>query len=438
VLDCNDGRISRYFVHETPQPGIPPAKINRVEVYWHSVTYRTVIIYIAFLFAIALGVTYVIAPGAIVGLFERVDHVFNGSGDAPAAVNPGQIRFVNLDGDVQIKKVNSVRWEQADYRTTLEKGDLIQTSDNGAARIAFPDGTNYTVKGATLVTVEENSVDRNHATKVGVQVSTGAVDLTTGTWTSPSSKAVISFNDAHASVEQNSRATVHTDAARNEGEITVSAGSAEVRQGDQQVHLDTWQRAQVARGTAIQKSNVLAPPDLVAPINFSPLIFPEPKEAAIHFEWKPAAEAASYVLRVSSTSTFNKVAVERKVTATGADITGIDTGDYFWNVTAIDSNKHESEPSNTYKFTVVSQGKGQEMALEVEQTVLHGSVVEVIGRTEPGAALIINGQAVADITADGKFRFFTDQLARGSQTILITGQNRRGGTATKRIPIVIP
>jgi hypothetical protein len=78
------------------------------------------------------------------------------------------------------------------------------------------------------------------------------------------------------------------------------------------------------------------------------------------------------------------------------------------------------------------------MLLEVDGTQLHGNVVEVIGRTEPGAALIVNGQPVANILTDGRFRYFTDPLARGSQTIVITGQNRRGGTAIKRVPIVIP
>ena len=37
------------------------------------------------------------------------------------------------------------------------------------------------------------------------------------------------------------------------------------------------------------------------------------------------------------------------------------------------------------------------MLLEVDSTELHGNVVELIGRTEPGAALIINGESVADI-----------------------------------------
>ncbi|MCP6756152.1 hypothetical protein NL533_31490, partial [Klebsiella pneumoniae] len=56
-----------------------------------------------------------------------------------------QAKFVNLDGKVQVKKVNSVTWVDADYHTTLDKGDLIQTGGDGAARITFADGTEYTV-----------------------------------------------------------------------------------------------------------------------------------------------------------------------------------------------------------------------------------------------------------------------------------------------------
>jgi hypothetical protein len=78
------------------------------------------------------------------------------------------------------------------------------------------------------------------------------------------------------------------------------------------------------------------------------------------------------------------------------------------------------------------------MLLDVDATELQGNVVEVIGRTEPGAALIINGEEVADIQQDGRFRYFTPAMERGSHTIVITGQNRRGGTAIKRVDIVIP
>ena len=62
----------------------------------------------------------------------------------------------------------------------------------------------------------------------------------------------------------------------------------------------------------------------------------------------------------------------------------------------------------------------------------------MIGRTEPGAALIVNGDSVADIRPDGRFRYFTQPLPRGSHDLAIMGQNRRGGTATRPISIVIP
>jgi hypothetical protein len=116
----------------------------------------------------------------------------------------------------------------------------------------------------------------------------------------------------------------------------------------------------------------------------------------------------------------------------------LDPGEYFWRVRAIDGDNNLSDASDAYKFTLVTQGKELEMLLEVDDTELQGSVVEVIGRTEPGAALIVNGEQVADIQPDGHFRYFTAPMERGSHTIVITGQNRRGGTAIKRVQVVIP
>ena len=57
---------------------------------------------------------------------------------------------------------------------------------------------------------------------------------------------------------------------------------------------------------------------------------------------------------------------------------------------------------------------------------------------EPGAALIINGQQVADIRQDGHFHYFTEPMTSGNHTLVIMGQNRRGGTGIKRVDILIP
>jgi hypothetical protein len=135
---------------------------------------------------------------------------------------------------------------------------------------------------------------------------------------------------------------------------------------------------------------------------------------------------------------FNHVMMNRKVSSEEVDITGLEPGDYFWRVRAIDADNKMSEFSDSFKITLVVQGKEQEMLLEVDDTELNGNVVEVIGKTEPGAALIINGEQVASIQSDGRFRHFLPPMAKGSHDIVITGQNRRGGTATKRVQVVIP
>jgi hypothetical protein len=413
-------------------------KINRVEVYWHTVTYKTVALYCVVVAAIILATVYLIFPETSSNALQRLSDSLMRRNIAAGVISAKQARFVNLDGKVQVKKVNSVQWTSADYQMQLDKGDLIQTGPEGVARVAFADGTTYTVKGDTLVTVEENLVAQDAPTRVGVHISSGAVDLATPTWGVPGSKADISFENAVASLRENSRAAVRSDPNTKQQEITVASGGAELNRGGEHVEVGQWEKVSFPTGGAMTKTEVLAPPALLEPLNLQPIILADPKHDLIHFSWRPANTAKMYVFQVSNTAMFTQVMMERKTPNSSIDITGLDPGEYFWKVRAIDAGNASSDLSDPYKFTLVTQGKEREMLLEVDDTVLHGNVVEVSGRTEAGAALIINGQQVADIRQDGKFHYFTEPMARGDHTLVITGQNRRGGTAIKHIDIVIP
>jgi hypothetical protein len=411
--------------------------IRHVEVYWHTVTYKTVALLILLVVAMVVAGMYITVPNWTEVVTKKLDSMVGNPEKEMLTSAQTQAKFVNLDGRVQVKKVNSVTWVNADYHTTLDKGDLIQTGSDGAARITFADGTEYTVNKDTLITVEENNVTPDHS-NTAVRINTGAVDLATPTWTLRDAQAAVSVEDATAFMKQNSRATVKNDPNKNEHEIVVSTGAAEVQRGGEKIQLTQWEKVSFPTGGAIQKSNVLAPPGLVAPLNMQPIISESPKAEKIRFEWQSVDEAVSYTLRISPTTMFTKMVKEVKVSGTAADISGLESGDYFWNVTATNANKETSEYSETFKFTLVQQGKSQEMLLDVESTQIHGRVAELIGKTEPGAALIINGQPVANISADGTFRHFTEPLEPGEHTIVVMGSNRRGGTATKRISIVVP
>ncbi len=413
-------------------------KAPRVEVYWTAITYKTVILYVLLALVIISAGIYLAKPDLPSIIIKKFSKAVSDPENDSSGGDQKHAKFVNLDGKVQVKKVNSVQWVEADYRTVLDKGDLVQTGPDANARITFGEGTTYTVKPDTLVTVEENSTESDKPSSVAMRINLGQVDLATPNWTSPNSKAAVSAEDAVAQLRANSRAAVKSDPQTKASEFVVSSGSAQVQRGAEKIDLAPGEKATIPKGGAIQKSNVLAPPELVEPLNLAPIISENPKTSPVRFEWKPVQAAVSYTLRISTTAMFTKIVQDATVRGTAVDITGLDPGDYFWNVTATDGNKQTSEVSTSFKFTLVTQGKTQGMLLEIDGTQLHGRVAEVMGRTEPGAALIVNGQSVPNVAADGTFRHFTEPLDPGQHTISIIGSNRRGGTAMKQVSIVVP
>jgi hypothetical protein len=420
--------------NSAPAPG---PKIHRVEVYWHAVTYKNVVVYSSLTLVIIIAGLFALKPEWTNIITKKVSNALGDPETRNATATLTQAKFVNLDGRVQVKKVNSVTWVEANYHTPLDKGDLIQTASDGAARITFADGTEYTIKSESLVTVEENNVARDHS-NTAVRINVGSVDLATAKFSSPDSSAAVSVEDATAYLKQNSRATVKNDPKQNEHEIVVSSGSAQVQRGQEKIELTQFEKVSFPSGGPTQKSSILAPPGLITPLNLAPVISETPRTASIHFEWKAVDGAIRYTLRISPTTMFTRLVKEVNVTGTGTEVTGLEAGDYFWNVSASDAKKETSEFSETFKFSLVAQGKTQEMMLEIEAPRIQGHSAELIGKTEPGAALIINGQSVANISPDGAFRHFTEPLEPGQHTIVVIGSNRRGGTAKQQISIVIP
>ena len=111
----------------------PHPKISRIEVYWTAVTYKTVAIYLILIFAVVMATLYLVYPEWYGAAVTRVERAMGAGANPSASLAQNQARFVNLDGRVQVKKANSVQWADADYRFTLDKGDLIQTGPDGAA-----------------------------------------------------------------------------------------------------------------------------------------------------------------------------------------------------------------------------------------------------------------------------------------------------------------
>jgi len=411
-----------------------------LEVEWTTISYRTIAIYVVLAFLLVLGVVYLVSPNFVIRTATRVLESVAAKPVPPATTSRKEARFSNLDGTVRVKKAASSQWIRADYNSSLEKGDFVQTGSDGVARIIFGDGTNYTLKPDALIVVEESREDPvTRATKVAVQVTSGAVDLATGHFETPGSTSQVSFADAVATLNEESRAVVRNDPEKNVHEMTVDTGQARVTRGSESIQLGQYEQVSfAAQQPGMLRTKVIAPPSLLTPQNMELKMAREPKSTDLDFSWTPVPQAEAYHLQVSPSSLLSNFVVDKKVSGrTSITVSGLDEGTYYWMVSAIDAKGVESQPSQANRLQLVQQVAGSEAYLVVGAPIQHGHVVEIQGKTEPGSTVIINNEQVFSIAPDGTFRSFTQALPTGSNQVAITAQDRKGNTKTIRLTVVI-
>jgi hypothetical protein len=348
-----------------------------------------------------------------------------------------QAHFTNIDGVVKVKKASSNTWVTANYSLPLEKGDVVQTSSEGMAKVVFNDGTNYTIKQDSLIVVEENASNDKQQTSVAVTVSTGTVDLATGTYLQGSSSKV-NVAGATALLAPDSAAMVHNDPKADHHEILVKKGSGEVVRNGETVHLADFEKVSFeAASPRMEKAKEIGPPTPISPANMMPL-FSADSSKKVDFSWTPMANAAGYRLRVSRNPFFSSTIIDKKVPTAEVEVSGLSEGAYYWAVQSYDQNGKESMESEKNRFTIIAKaGDSAAMNLELDPFIQHGHVIEVLGKTEVGGRVMVNGREVPMVTADGSFHYFTPPLPVGETVITITAQNARGGVNTQQKKVVI-
>ena len=349
-----------------------------------------------------------------------------------------QARFTAIEGGVKIKKSSSNTWINADYNIPLEKGDVVQTGSEGMAKMVFNDGTNYTVKQDSLIVIEENSANDQQQTNVAVAVTSGTVDLSTATYIQGSRSQVI-VAGATASLAPESAAMVRNDPKGDQHEILVKKGSGDVSRNGETVRLADWERATFkAKSEKMAKIKEIGPPTPISPANMMPIFLSAGAQTKdVQFTWTPMTNAAGYRLRISQNPYFSSTIVDRPVNVADVMVTGLAQGAYYWMVQSLDASGKESVESEKNRFTIMPKGKDA-VAIDLEiELIQHGHVIEVTGKTETGARVMVNGREVPFVTTDGSFHYFTPPLPAGESTITVTAQNAQGGVNTKQQKVVI-
>jgi quercetin dioxygenase-like cupin family protein len=418
-----------------------------IHIKWKAVSYRSVALMVlggAVIFFIAVRLTF---PQFTANTLQSANDVAGKilekiGGMAPPAGSGGataqQAHFTALDGTVRVKKGNGNSWQPADYNVPLDKGDVVQTGSEGMAKVVFNDGTSYTVKQDSLIVIEENSSNDQQQTNVAVAVSTGTVDLSTATY-AQGSKSTVIVAGATASLAPESAAQVHNDPKTEQHEILVKKGSGEVTRNGQTVALAPWEKVSFrGQESHLEKAKETGPPVPISPANMMPIFASGEGTKDVEFSWTAMTNATGYRLQISRNPYFSSTLVDKKVNTADVTVTSLGEGAYYWMVQSYDVAGKESAESEKNRFTIIPKGKQTDaINLELDPFIQHGHVIEVTGKTENGARVMVNGREVPMITTDGTFHYFTPPLPAGEAVITVTAQNAQGGVNTTQKKIII-
>jgi hypothetical protein len=342
-------------------------------------------------------------------------------------------RFTRIEGAVQVKALGTLDWRDGDGRMGLGAGDFVKTGPGSVAEITFFDGTVVHVRPESLITIEAPT----QAARVAWNITSGGVDLRTSQG-GAGGGAKVTTRTVTGTVGGSSRADIQVEeSGASQFRVYEGSGRIETRSG-QSIPLSSSEGLRVdASGVAGAKLALPPMPVLLSPAHQATLAFPDPAQATTVLEWRAVADAFAYNVVMDQSALFKQPLVSQKgVRNPRVEVRGLDLGDYYWRVSALGKNGMEGSFSDFSKLTIsrsVAQAKPPTLA--VRSVVVHDNIVQIKGRTDPGASVTVNGQRL-EVMADGSFNDFV-ALEVGNQVVLLRATGLDSGVAEKRIPVKV-
>ena len=348
--------------------------------------------------------------------------------------------FQSIQGNVKTRGVGGLDWRTAEMKVPLRKSDLVRTYPSSSAEIKFFDETRVTVRPDSLITIEETSKDPNStSSKVAWKVSSGEINYETTRKSGGSTEAVTpTFRLA---LEGNSAGTMRV----GEGGLTAVAQLA----GAANIETKTGQKIRLGanEGLKVDASGKAGAKQVLpeAPIAKSPGKLSLAEGAPVRLEWSASGGASSYRVQIESTTGGGRVvAFDRNgLKGTLASVPNLASGDFTFRVAGLTDDGVQGKFSETVAFAleripapVGPATTAVRPALVIEAFEARSNVLRLVGKTEPGARLTVNGDPVT-VQPDGTFReFVTLARKQGEQRVVIRATSSSGGVAeeTRTLP----
>ena len=341
-------------------------------------------------------------------------------------------RFIEISGQVRVKREAATDFVTADEKMPLEAGDTIQTMSNSVARVQFVDGASYTIKPDTTLVIKDNELMADKSTKVKVNVRVGTINLATNEQT-PGSTNVVQTEVASAKVGSNTTATVATGEVGNQVDIKVERGDAEVRTETGQVfQARVNERLEVEQSGKAIKTSLSQIPILRFPENQQTLRLEGKK--TVKFDWSAIPQASNYAIEIATSSTFGATVLNTRdgLRIPEATFDNLPLGSFYWRVRA-DRGQEQGSYSDANKFSIVGKAKnGRILEIKVlSKSPMGGGSYMLEGHCDVGAKIKVGG-ALARVDSQGNFKALVT-LNSGSREILVEAEDQDGNTGRQLV-----
>lgn len=340
----------------------------------------------------------------------------------PLSPAPAIARLTASTGVVKVKLRGVIDWVPAAQNLGLGEGDLVRTDPRAVAEITFLGGLVLKVSPDSLLQIEPApslksgrlafSADSRRARKPA------GLEMPAFTWEESGDRTQPPSGEVDLETSGGGRFDQHSGAGR----VTTAAGDMVDLKSNERLRVDD-------RGRPGAKLPLPARPRLLAPAAQAVLSYVDPAQATTVLVWASVSGAASYHVMVDHGGWFTEPLLDRSdVTGTSLELRGLAPGKYYWRVRAVGVNRTQGGFSEFARFTVPGAVPGP--PLVVESLEVRKNVVQISGRTEPGATVTVNDQRI-DVREDGSFAEFVTLPRLGEQTIVVRAQGARGSVTTR-------
>ena len=342
-------------------------------------------------------------------------------------------RFIEITGQVRVKKANATDFTGATEKMPLEAGDTIQTLANSVARVQFIDGASTTIKPDTTLVIKDNELLADKSTKVHVKVRVGTINLATNEQV-PGSSNVVQTDVASAKIGGNTEATVGAGDNGQQADIRVTHGDAEIRtQSGETYQATSNERFEIEpTGKLSKRTSMVGIPVLKLPENQQALRLEN--SGTVRFDWNSVPQARSYVVEIATSSTFEDTIVKSRdgLLAPTAIFDKLSPGSYYWRVRA-DKAQEQGIYSDPYKFTIVGNSIAQRtLNIKVLRKISMGGGTYLIeGHCDLGARVKV-GNIVTRVDSSGNFRAIVS-LSQGVREIVVRAEDQDGNVGQQSL-----